>query len=649
MRTSQEIYSGIVNDWMGSGTAWRPEYLLPIFEYISGISKVLDYENYYFSGTSSPAIISGDSTLNYTMGNLGAGTGVFGSKVNSYFGLKSLISGNGINISSDSNTITISLSSLSSTSGTPGPQGPQGLSGIQGIQGIQGQQGLSGIQGIQGTQGLSGIQGVQGLQGLSGVPGTIQSFLAPLILNGLTVSGLFASNINSGFLSSFDWTNFNSKSNFSSPSGNLSSVGTWLSVLNGNNSVLGNGTTLALTIPFVGQNSSGVLSSGNWSDFNNKISTASNLGAGTGIYTSTTGTVLNFKSLISGNGVQITSDANTITISSNASGGANNTFNAPLFLNGTIVSGSFATANQSGFLTANDWNNFNNKLSSTLSGIILSVTRSGFIAPAREEINLHGQSVGGRMLLAKESSFGNEIIAPAMFDTTQVIITPNTTTSVNVIGTSVTSVGTLSHPAPNGTMGRFTNFAAAATTNSTAGTGTEIALFQIGSGVPVNSYGGFFGVFQIGFPDTTLIYSGTIIQSGSRAFVGFTDQTMAASVGLDNPAGRRAGFSYISSGVGGNQTTWFFSTKDNVTESRVNTNLPFTGDSVYRFYIYAPKASTNIYWEAQNLMNDTYVSGVTSSNLPTSNIFLRGGFQIQKLSSSARNIAMDRVYLEANR
>ncbi len=87
--------------------------------------------------------------------------------------------------------------------------------------------------------------------------------------------------------------------------------------------------------------------------------TASNLGLGTGVFSSQAGSVLQFKSLISGNNIQISSDANTITISATIPGGAGITSaSAPLFINGTNISGYFANSLQSGFLLASDWNAF---------------------------------------------------------------------------------------------------------------------------------------------------------------------------------------------------------------------------------------------------------------------------------------------------
>jgi hypothetical protein len=52
-----------------------------------------------------------------------------------------------------------------------------------------------------------------------------------------------------------------------------------------------------------------------------ETNTASNLGAGTGVYATKVGADLRFKSLVPGANVTITSDANTVTIASSASGG----------------------------------------------------------------------------------------------------------------------------------------------------------------------------------------------------------------------------------------------------------------------------------------------------------------------------------------
>jgi hypothetical protein len=96
--------------------------------------------------------------------------------------------------------------------GEVGPQGPQGLQGEIGPIGPQGEQGEIGPQGPQGLQGEIGPQGPQGETGPAGPSGVVAA-TAPIQYEPLTqtVSITQASASSNGYLSSADWSTFNSK------------------------------------------------------------------------------------------------------------------------------------------------------------------------------------------------------------------------------------------------------------------------------------------------------------------------------------------------------------------------------------------------------------------------------------------------------
>ena len=79
----------------------------------------------------------------------------------------------------------------------------------------------------------------------------------------------------------------------------------------------GNGSPLKLSTSAVGVGSIADVETA----LNAKITAASNLGAGEGIFGSASGTTLQFKSLVAGDNVTLSSDANTITINSTGGGG----------------------------------------------------------------------------------------------------------------------------------------------------------------------------------------------------------------------------------------------------------------------------------------------------------------------------------------
>jgi len=124
---------------------------------------------------------------------------------------------------------------------------------------------------------------------------------------------------------------------------------------------------------------------------------------------------------------------------------------------------------------------------------------------------------------------------------------------------------------------------------------------------------------------------------------------MASTVGADDPGGHHAGFSFSTNA--GN-TAWQFSTKDNTTRNSNTTSLTFTAQHLYDFLIYCPPTSSTIYWRCEDLTNadpPTTQTGNTTSNLPGSTTLLRAGFQLSTLTTTARNIATKKVYLETLR
>ena len=131
-----------------------------------------------------------------------------------------------------------------------------------------------------------------------------------------------------GFISKGDWSLFNGKQ----ASGNylVSGVSTTTSVAEGNNLyytdvraraiisgfapiTVSNG---GITIASGSASANGYISSGDWTAHNNKIGAISNLGTGSGIFSSNSGTTAQLRSIIAGSGIAVTGDVNSLTISS---------------------------------------------------------------------------------------------------------------------------------------------------------------------------------------------------------------------------------------------------------------------------------------------------------------------------------------------
>jgi trimeric autotransporter adhesin len=257
-----------------------------------------------------------------TGSNLGVGTGIYSSKSGTALQFKSLVAGSNITISSDATSITIN----STASGGTGSVAWGGITGTLSNQADL-QTALNGKANASHTHAASDITSgtlavARGGTGLSAytanrllyspTSSTIAN-LAAITANRALVSdasGLpIASTVTtteitylSGVTSAIQ-TQLNAKAPLASPA--FTGTPTAPTQLTTDNS-----TRVATTAYVKGVVAGLALG---------EVNTASNLGAGTGLYASKSGTDLRFKSLVAGSGVSLSSDSNTVTVSASAS------------------------------------------------------------------------------------------------------------------------------------------------------------------------------------------------------------------------------------------------------------------------------------------------------------------------------------------
>ncbi len=265
---------------------------------------------------------------------------------------------------------------------------------------------------------------------------------------------------------------------------------------------------------------------------------------------------------------------------------------------------------------------------------IQSRTRDPGSAPTGTA-GLHAQNVGGRPMLHQSSgsTFSAHVLQPSLFGNLIMILSSGGGTTVNGYGTTVTNDTTVSHPAADQTFGYMTNFATAATTNDEAGTSSANVAYFRGSAAGAN---GFFYAARVGVVDVTSI----------TVFSGMADQTIATMVGADNPAGNHVGFQF-STGRG--DTNWMFTTKDGTTQNVNSTGLAFTANKVYDLYFTCTKQCGTITWEIRNVTDGTSATGTTSTNLPTTTAAMRIVLGVEAETTTAKNIRMQQIYVEADR
>ncbi len=313
--------------------------------------------------------------------------------------------------------------------------------------------------------------------------------------------------------------------------------------------------------------------------------------------------------------------------------------------NPVLASGELGLVTDTGAYKIGDgataWNSLSGWALPASPGLLTLTNQSDPSAPSSGQTQFYGKTVSGRSMLKFQGPSGlSSPLQPGLFQNSLWLVQPNTTTSVSAIGGAVTSVGTLSTPtAAAGSHGICTNFVSANTSGATAGTGTGLVPYCTGSGPAAN--GGFFVAQRLWYPDANYGSGAT----GSRHFVGVTDQTMAVSVGADDPAGNRIG---VAMSTNLSETNWMLTTKNGATETRASTGMAFAVSKLYDFYFFFPPGGSTAYWRIDNLTDSTTAEGSTSATLPGSGVYMRAGFQLATLTTTARNVRMKKIYVETD-
>lgn len=269
-----------------------------------------------------------------------------------------------------------------------------------------------------------------------------------------------------------------------------------------------------------------------------------------------------------------------------------------------------------------------------------------------EDLGLYSKTIAGRKMFKVKTSFEDYPLQPAFFKNNYILYCPNATTTITQFGHAAATVGTLSHPItlPDMVLGYQTNFASAITQNADAGISTTNAIYlRSNTGIYAD---GFFFYTRFGLPNTSGTYgSGTL--SGHRLFIGLTNQTAANSCAADAPAGSYAGFIHRNSAVG-SSGYYIASCSNGTTSYLVNTSIPFSDSGVFDAFIFSPRFPNTgyIYWRLDNVTNGTTSSGMFNNDshpLPLNNTLMRGVLNLRSLSGVAKNIRMQRLYIETDR
>jgi hypothetical protein len=190
-----------------------------------------------------------------------------------------------------------------------------------------------------------------------------------VIGSGTSIAQHVADASHNGYLSSTDWSTFNSKQ-AALTIGNLTDAGTdGITVTSGTGAVIGSGTSIAQHVADASHN--GYLSSTDWSTFNNKQAT-----------------------ITTGNLTDAGTDGITVTGGTGAIIGS-----------GTSIAQQVADTTHNGYLSSTDWNTFNGKVSPIVS--VSSVVTSGASLTTNTPVNVTSISVpAGKWLISGNIDFG---------------------------------------------------------------------------------------------------------------------------------------------------------------------------------------------------------------------------------------------------
>lgn len=274
---------------------------------------------------------------------------------------------------------------------------------------------------------------------------------------------------------------------------------------------------------------------------------------------------------------------------------------------------------------------------------------------ADDHISLYARWMGYRPVLTiqsldREMFFGSAVTGPENL----FLATPNTGTTLATSmlftwapGTiSGTSTPTVSHPTPTDVLGFRTKLATAATAGSDFSVfATDLRWIRGNSTLP---WCGYYYHARVAFEDAS--YNAAGATTGSRIFLGMTDQTGTTSVGADDPAGHRHGFQRVNVNGGKTQTNFFMTVKNGTTEAILDSGVALTQNHVYDFYIFVRPGGGYPFGQIFDLTAATTsgpmidVSGAGS--IPGTTTFMRPTASLRTINATARTMSLHRVGVE---
>lgn len=277
------------------------------------------------------------------------------------------------------------------------------------------------------------------------------------------------------------------------------------------------------------------------------------------------------------------------------------------------------------------------------TGIFLTSITNEPSAQTSNGLRLYAKNIGGRVMPKYVGPSGLDVpMASAPWANGFSLISTGSGTVINVIGCTVTTVGTVSTPtlaATNlKTQTRRFNIASSTTAGTLGSLRVPVTECYRGNAAGL---GGFFMVAR---------FSLTTLQSGMRAFIGLVDTT-AAPTNVDPLASTTPG--KIGMGINTNSGNWFItSCASGTTPTLINlgaTNFPINTTDMLELILFNGPFSATVTYRVTNLTTNASTSGTLGTNLPATTTFLTRAFWTCN-NATAASTAMDcsRFYLETD-
>jgi hypothetical protein len=228
---------------------------------------------------------------------------------------------------------------------------------------------------------------------------------------------------------------------------------------------------------------------------------------------------------------------------------------------------------------------------------------------------IYAKDIGGRYFPKWLGPSGVDTpIQSGMFFNQVSIIQAGGGTTPNVLGCTITSVGTISHPTLTTTniLAQTRRFVNTSTTTAASLASTRINVLECWRG-NASGFGGFFVLARFGL---------VTLQAGMRAFVGLSSTATTAPTNVDPTTTTDAKIGMAINTNTGNWNLIHNTAGTAPTVIALGANFPVNATDMLELVLFAKPNDTVVTYRIRNLQTNLETTGTLSTNLPATTAFL---------------------------